>query len=203
MIIILLLSSVQYTDRFYVLLYILYCLRNSKQYTIIVIIVIWVESWQTFFSNIRLYDTIIVTTLLTVIIITIITIIVNSVVLDGGVGVLLQYYSRSPFQLFLATALFVRLGRALGHVALRVFRAGGRAGRLGRVLVGIRRRHLGQPVGVRPGRYLWRFDGRPVAAAVAVVVVARVVVAGRGRVTGRRRYNYGRRDAPCWHSGHA
>lgn len=123
--------------------------------------------------------------------------------LDGGVGVLLQYYSRSPFQLFLATALFVRLGRALGHVALRVFRAGGRAGRLGRVLVGIRRRHLGQPVRVRPGRYLWRFDGRPVAAAVAVVVVARVVVAGRGRVTGRRRYNYGRRDAPCWHSGHA
>jgi len=136
---------------------------------------------------------------LTVIIITIITIIVNSVVLDGVVGVLLQYYSRSPVQLFLATALFVRLG----HVALRVFRAGGRAGRLGRVLVGIRRRHLGQPVSVRPGRYLWRFDGRPVAAAVAVVVVARVVVAGRGRVTGRRRYNYGRRDAPCWHSGHA
>jgi len=111
-----------------------------------------------------------------------------------------------PFELFLAAALLVRLRGPFGHVPLRVLRACGRAGRLGRVAVLGRlglRLHLCRPaVNVtRPGRYPRRLDGRLAAADGSAAVIA--VVLGRGRVTGRRRHYDGRGPAPCRHSGHA
>lgn len=102
--------------------------------------------------------------------------------------------SRSSFQLFFAAAFFVSLRGAFGHVPLRVLCARGRARRLGCIVLDSLRRwrrcgHFGQPMRIRPGRYLWWFDGHrcrrcPATSGAAVAAII-IIIVGRGRVTGR------------------
>lgn len=113
-------------------------------------------------------------------------------------------------RLFLAAALLVRVRGPLGvHVPLRVLRARGRAGRLGRVAALVLHQRFGRPrlrrpAAAAPGRYPRRLDGRLAAADRSSSAAAAVIVlGGRGRVTGRRRHYDGRGRAPCRHSGRA